>query len=92
MLTSPLGPSEAVDVIQKYRRHPRWMLLGFDHDTVELHEKLWELARRKKFGRRQIYDVRLALSLRRQGVTELATANVKHFSDAGFVRVWNPVD
>ena len=40
---------------------------------------------------RRIYDARLAQSLRRQGVTELATGNVKDFQDFGFARVWNPV-
>ena len=28
---------------------------------------------------------------RRQGVTELATANVQDFQDFGFARVWKPV-
>jgi hypothetical protein len=31
----------------------------------------------------------LALWLRRQGVTEFATANVKDFEGFGFDRVWN---
>ena len=92
VVTNPLGAPDAADVIQKYRRHPRWMLLGFDPDSVGLHAELWGLARRKNFGRREVYDARLALTLRRQGVTEFATANVKHFDNAGFLRVWNPLD
>ena len=92
VLVDPLDAVKAVDVVQAYRRHPRWALLGFDPDTGGLHEELWRLAAGTTFARRRIYDARLALSLRRQGVRELATANVKDFQDFGFARVWNPLD
>ncbi len=91
VLSVPVSPAEAVEVIQSYRHHPRWMLLGFDPDSVGLHEELWPLAAGEAFARRRIYDARLALSLRRQGVTEFATANVKDFAGFGFARVWNPL-
>lgn len=92
VLEKPLGAPEAVGVIQSYRHHPTWMILGFDPDTVGLHDELWRLAAESGFARRRIYDARLALSLRRQGVTEFATANVSDFEGLGFLRVWNPVD
>lgn len=88
----PLAPAEAVGVIQSYRRHPHWMILGSDPDGVALHDELWKIAAERGFARRRIYDARLALSLRRQGVAELATANVKDFEGFGFKRVWNPVE
>ena len=91
VLLRPLGASAAVDVVQTYRRHPTWMLLGVDADSKALHDELWPLAAETDFGRRRIYDARLALALRRQGVTAFATANVKDFSGFGFDRVWNPV-
>ena len=59
--------------------------------TATLHDELWPLAAETSFGRRRIYDARLALSLRRQGIASFATANVKDFSGFGFDRVWNPV-
>ena len=90
VLVRPLSPTAAVEVVQSYRRHPRWMLLGFDPDSVALHDELWTMAAEAGFGRRRIYDARLALSLRRQGVTDFATANAKDFGDFGFARVWNP--
>lgn len=90
VLVHPLQAAAAVKVVQSYRRHPRWMLVGFDPDGTALHDELWRLAARSRFARRRIYDARLALSLRRQGVTEFATANVKDFSGFGFDRVWNP--
>ena len=91
VLVRPLGAAAAVDVVQTYRRHPRWILLGFDPDSITLHDELWPLAAETSFGRRRIYDARLALSLRRQGIASFATANVKEFSGFGFDRVWNPV-
>ena len=91
VLLRPLGAPAAVDVVQTYRRHPRWMLLGCDPDSNAHHGELWPLAAEAGFGRRRIYDARLALSLRRQGVTAFATANVKDFSGYGFARLWNPV-
>ena len=92
VLESPLDATEAVGVIQSYRSHPHWMILGFDPDGVRLHDELWKMAGESGFARRRIYDARLGLSLRRQGVTDFATANVKDFDGLGFSRVWNPVD
>jgi toxin-antitoxin system PIN domain toxin len=91
VLARPLKPQEAVEVVATYRRHPNWMILGFDPDSVGLHDELWSVAASKAFARRRIYDARLALSLRRQGVTEFATANVAHFEGFGLARVWNPL-
>ena len=42
------------------------------------------------FARRRIIDARLALTLRAAGVTDLATRNIKDFTDFGFNRVWDP--
>ena len=91
VLVRPLSPTAAVEVVQSYRRYPRWMQLGFDPESVALHDELWTVAAKARFARRRIYDARLALSLRRQGVTDFATANAKDFGDFGFARVWNPV-
>jgi toxin-antitoxin system PIN domain toxin len=92
VLTAPLAPSDAVKVIETYRRHPRWALLGFAADSGVLHNDLWRLATHADFARRRIYDARLALTLRQQGITAFATANVKDFGGFGFKTVWNPLD
>ena len=91
VLAKPLSPPEAVSVIQSYRQHPRWKVLGFPPTSLELHTQLWKQAASPGFARRRIYDTRTALSLRAFGVTEFATANVKDFQDFGFGRVWNPL-
>jgi len=91
VLEKPLDESEAAALVGTYRRHPRWMLLGFDPHSRELHNELWRQAAQRPFARRRIFDARTALTLIRQGVTEFATANVKDFINAGFQRVWNPL-
>lgn len=91
VLQRPLDANEAVEVIQVYRRHPRWRLIGFPGESRPLHDALWETARRRDFAFRRLYDARSALTMIAQGVTEFATANVKDYEGLGFRRVWNPL-
>ena len=91
VLKHPLAATEAVAVIQTYRRHPRWRLIGFSAESRPLHDALWEKARTKDFAFRRLYDARTALTLVAHGVTEFATANVKDFEGYGFARLWNPL-
>jgi len=90
-LKHPLSAGEAVEVIQAYRSHPRWRLIGFPIESRPLHDALWQLARAKDFAFRRLYDARSALAMTSQGVTEFATVNVKDFEGLGFRRVWNPI-
>lgn len=91
VLKHPLTAAEAVDVIQTYRNHPRWRLIGFPTESRPLHDILWKKATSKTFAFRRLYDTRTALTLIAQGVTDLATANVKDFEGLGFRRVWSPL-
>ncbi len=91
VLKHPLPADEAVEVIQAYRTHPRWRLIGFPAESRALHDTLWKRARSKDFAFRKIYDTRSALTMTAQGVTEFATANVKDFEGLGFRKVWNPL-
>ena len=91
VLKHPLPADEAVDVIQTYRTHPRWRLIGFPTESRPLHDTLWQRARTKSFAFRKLYDARSALTMTTQGVTELATVNVKDFEGLGFRKVWNPL-
>lgn len=92
VLVEPLEGGEATAVVQAYRHHPRWMCLGFAPQDRATHDELWRHAAGARFARRRIYDARTALSLRRQGVSEFATANVKDFEGFDFERVWNPLE
>lgn len=91
VLRHPLSSEEAVEVIQAYRTHPRWRLIGFPTESRPLHDTLWQKARVKDFAFRKIYDTRSALTMTAQGVTKLATVNVKDFEGLGFKKVWNPL-
>ncbi len=91
VLKQPLGAADAAAVVQVYRRHPRWRLLGFPMESLQMHEKLWRESSKEGFTFHRIYDVRTALSLLSQGVTEFATVNAKDFTGVGFRRVWNPL-
>lgn len=91
VLEHPLDAADAVDVIQTYRTHPRWRLLGFPLESRSLHDALWQRARANHFAFRRIYDVRCALTLIAQGVTDWATVNVRDYEGHGFRRVWNPL-
>ena len=91
VLKRPLGAEEAVEVIQSFRLHPRWRLIGFPIESRPMHDALWKKARQKDFAFRRLYDARSALTMIEQGVTEFATVNVKDFEGLGFSRVWNPI-
>ena len=54
-------------------------------------ESVWDQAAQKGLAFRRIIDLRLAQTLRHNGVSEFATANEKDFKGQGFLRVWNPV-
>lgn len=82
----PLSAPEAVEIVQAFRRHPRWRIVDY---APELAGRLWTQAAQLS-GRLRIYDLRLALTLRHHGVTEFATRNVKDFEGFGFRRVWDP--
>jgi len=91
VLKHPLDAEEASEVIQTYRSHPRWRLIGFPLESRSMHDALWQTARRKDFAFRRLYDARAALTMTAQGVTDFATVNVKDFEGLGFRRVWNPL-
>ena len=91
VLQHPLPADEAVEVIQTYRRHPRWRLIGFPTESRPLHDALWTKARAKDFAFCKLYDTRSALTMTAQGVTEFATVHVKDFEGLGFRKVWNPL-
>lgn len=91
VLKHPLTGAEAVEVIQTYRNHPRWRLIGFPTESRPLHDALWKKATAKTFAFRRLYDIRSALSMIAQGVTEFATVNVKDFEGVGFRKVWSPL-
>ncbi len=90
VVAKPLSATESVGICQTIRNHPRWRIVGFGRESRSLHDHLWKKASIDSFPRRRIYDLRMALSLVEQGVTDFATVNTKDFVNAGFLKVWNP--
>jgi uncharacterized protein len=87
VVSPPLTAARAVEECEMFRSHPHWQLI----DVADVMREVWPLAARSGFARRRIFDARLALTLRRHGVTHFATANTKDFLDLGFTKVWNPL-
>ena len=91
VVARPHSAAVAAQVCEAFRAHPRWQLVGFPPDSRRFHDRLWPHLREKAFARRRAYDLRTALSLLRNGVTEFATVNVRDFQAIGFRKVWNPL-
>ena len=88
LFRKPYSAGESAAYCTALRRNPVWRVV--DYDPL-VSPKLWHWAATTKTGFRQVIDARLALTLRHHGVTAFATANMKHFRDFGFTKVWNPL-
>ncbi|MFM7804398.1 MAG: PIN domain-containing protein [Verrucomicrobiota bacterium] len=49
VLKYPLSAEEAVEVVQVYRNHPLWRLIGFPTESRSLHDSLWQKAWGQRF-------------------------------------------
>ena len=88
VIRKPLSGAKAVKVCQRYRENHNWRLIDYPGSLMT---EIWERASLPDEGRRNIFDARLALTLRHHGVTDFATCNTKHFRNYEFDRVWNPL-
>ena len=88
---SPLSSSEAVAVIESYRKNPSWAVVDVPQDSKVM-RSVWSKAAEPNFARRRIHDVRLAETLKYWGVKEFYTRNAKDFLDLGFEKVINPFE
>jgi uncharacterized protein len=84
----PYTAKESTSYCRALKQTPSWRCV--DYDPL-VSKRLWAWAEETKAGFRQIIDARIAFTLIHHGVTKFATANVKHFKDFGFVKVWNPL-
>jgi uncharacterized protein len=79
---------QAADFCDRLRANTMWEKADYEPSVAR---PLWEWAAKTTTGFRHIIDARLAMTLRYQGVTHFATANVKDFEGFGFEKVWNPL-
>ena len=86
----PLSAAKAVQVIQGFRSNPNWAVVDVVLDSGIM-EHTWAHAAKPNFAYRNIFDARLAATLKHHGVSEFATRNQKDFRVFGFSRVWDPL-
>jgi predicted nucleic acid-binding protein len=86
----PLPLEQAKDLCRRLRENHPGRPAGSSREGVAV-RKFWWLVANPKLGFKRVYEARLALILRRAGVTEFATRNVNDFQDFGFTRVWDPL-
>lgn len=87
MSGNPLSAGEAVEVVRRFRRHPRWRCV----ENAPIMDQVWQFAQEHDFPRRRIFDAKIALTLLHHGVNEFATVNLKDFRFFGFKKIWNPL-
>jgi toxin-antitoxin system PIN domain toxin len=87
----PLNAAEAALLIFQFRANPHWRVVDVPGECGIMNE-LWRIAAQAGFAYRRVFNVRLALTLRHHGVTDLATSNTRDFADLGFDRVWDPLN
>jgi toxin-antitoxin system PIN domain toxin len=89
--TQPYSAPVAVEVIRRFRSHPRWSVFDYPGPQAGIMNQLWTQASVASFPYKKVFDTRLALTLRHHGVTDFATRNVKDFQGFGFKKVWDPL-
>jgi uncharacterized protein len=87
IFSTPWTPAGAAAHCQRYRENRGWKLI----ENAPVMDEVWRFAAEPGFAFRRIIDVRLGLTLLRNGVTEFATHNLRDFETLGFDRVWNPL-
>ncbi len=87
VMAKALTAKAARDLVTAYWDVPNVLRV----ENANVMDEVWRLAGGRDFARRRIFDARLALTLRRGGVTQFATAKVKDFEGWGFEKVWNPL-
>ena len=88
VIKKPLSGEKAVKICQRYRENHNWRLIDYPGTLMS---KIWDRVSHPDEGRRNIFDARLAFTLRYHGVTDFATCNTKHFQNYNFNRIWNPL-
>jgi len=88
VIKKPLTGEKAVKICQRYRENNNWRLIDYPGTLMS---EIWKRASLEDEGRRNIFDARLAFTLRHHGVTNFATCNTKHFHNFNFDKVWNPL-
>ncbi len=88
VVNKPLSAKNAQTYCRTLRSNPNWQVLEY---TLGVMGFAWQSS--SNFSQAtQIYDYRLGLVLKRHGVQEFATRNIKDFKSIGFNKLINPID
>jgi len=88
VMRKTLEAPAAVALIGSLRSNPVWRIIDYPGGLMPA---VWKEAAKAGTTFRRIVDTRMALTLRHHGVTQFATANLKHFGGFGFAKLWNPL-
>ncbi|MGB0719697.1 MAG: VapC toxin family PIN domain ribonuclease [Bdellovibrionales bacterium] len=88
LFQKPYSAQKAAATCLHYKNNANWGYVDYEPDVDG---DLWRFAANPDFARRKIYDARMAITLRRYGVAEFATTNIKDFEGFGFQKLWNPL-
>jgi len=89
VLRKPLSAREAATLCLQFRSNHHWQVVECAFGIMP---GIWKEHSAQLSSAWQIYDLRLALTLRRAGVEIFATRNTKDFKLAGFRKLINPID
>lgn len=89
LLPVPKSAAEAATAIEGFRSNPHWSLVGMPGNRNVM-DAVWRDAAAPDFPARNLYDARLAETLRYYRVDTFYTRNVKDFQRYGFRRVVDP--
>lgn len=84
-----MSGTEALKRIEFFRNQSGFLRCAYQPDQWGL---ITTPLRKKGFPARRIFDVVLAKTLIRNGVTHFYTRNVKDFASLGFKEIINPID
>lgn len=92
--TKPMSRQEAIKSIISFRTNPYWRIVEAMPEGLpdSVMDQTWSYLSRTEHQRREIFDVRLAYTMKNSGITHFDTRNVKHFSKFEFLTVNNPID
>lgn len=88
VMIKPLSSLGAIKIVDQFRANPNWRVIDYPGTLMD---KIWSLLKQKEFPRREIFDMRIALTLIHHGVTRFATHNPRHFAHYDFEKVFDPI-
>ena len=88
ILQKPLTSEQAVACSQWYRESSGWLQCAWE---PALMKELYPFWKNSAFPPRNIFDLKLAITLKSHGVKGFYTRNTKDFTDLDFFTLYNPL-